>query len=71
MSEETTDQETTPLPAESEIPPEEMSLPAEFILFVRENKKWWLIPIIVMVLLLGVLLFFGSSPAAPFIYTLF
>ena len=77
MMEETKKQETNPTPpqsapgADSEIPPEDMSLPAEFILFLRENKKWWLVPIIVMVMLLGALLFFGSSPAAPFIYTLF
>ncbi|MCH8332465.1 hypothetical protein IIC65_00880 [Candidatus Sumerlaeota bacterium] len=84
MREETKEQETNPTPAQSapapdeegggwdsEAPPEEMSLPAEFVLFLRENKKWWLVPIIVMVMLLGALLFFGSSPAAPFIYTLF
>ena len=65
------DLETNPAPADSEAPPEEMSLPVEFLLFLRGNKKWWLIPIIVMVMLLGALLFFGSSPAAPFIYTLF
>ncbi len=52
-------------------PPESQSLWREFYLFLAENKKWWLIPIVVMVLLLGALLYFGSTPAAPFIYTLF
>lgn len=55
----------------AEAPPEDMSIVAEFMLFLRENKKWWLMPIIVIMLALGALLFFGSTPLAPFIYTLF
>ena len=43
----------------------------ELVLFLRQNKKWYLIPIIVSILLLGVLLALGSTGAAPFIYTLF
>lgn len=43
----------------------------EFVDFLRDNKKWWLAPIIVSVLLLGVLVILGGSAAAPFIYTLF
>ena len=39
--------------------------------FMAHNKKWWLTPVIVMLLLLGVLVVLGSSGAAPFIYTLF
>jgi len=39
--------------------------------FMRENKKWWLTPIILVLLLLGVLVFLGGTAAAPFIYTLF
>lgn len=40
--------------------------------FMMANKKWWLAPIIVMFLLLGLLIFFTQSSAvAPFIYTLF
>ena len=39
--------------------------------FLLHNKKWWLIPIIVALLLVGVLIVFGGSAAAPFIYTLF
>jgi hypothetical protein len=38
---------------------------------VRENKKWWLIPIIVVGVVFGLLLVLGSTGAAPFIYTLF
>jgi len=43
----------------------------EFVDFLRYNKKWWLTPIILVLILVGLLVAFGSSPAAPFIYTLF
>jgi hypothetical protein len=43
----------------------------EFWHFLRGNKKWWLTPIIVVVLFMGVLVILGSTAAAPFIYTLF
>lgn len=39
--------------------------------FLRENRKWWLVPIIAVILLLGILIALGGSAAAPFIYTLF
>lgn len=39
--------------------------------FLSHNKKWWLAPIITLILLLGVLIILGSTGAAPFIYTLF
>jgi hypothetical protein len=44
---------------------------AELLAFVMENKKWWLLPIIAAMLLVGALVVLGSSGAAPFIYTLF
>ncbi len=43
----------------------------EFIDFLKESKKWWLAPIIVAVLVVGLLVVLGGSAAAPFIYTLF
>jgi len=48
----------------------------EFLLelwdFMKERKKFWLLPIIVCIVLLGSLIVFTSSSAvAPFIYTLF
>jgi hypothetical protein len=43
----------------------------EFWQFLRHNKKWWLAPIVVVVLLLGTLIALSGSAAAPFIYTLF
>ena len=44
---------------------------AELWSFMAHNKKWWLTPVIVLLLLLGVLVVLGTSGAAPFIYTLF
>ena len=40
--------------------------------FMRERKKFWLLPIIIVMLLLGALIVFAQGSAvAPFIYTLF
>jgi len=48
------------------------SILREFWDFLKVRKKWWLAPIIVMLLLLGFLIFFAQGSAvAPFIYTLF
>jgi hypothetical protein len=44
---------------------------AEFVDFLLHNKKWWITPIILVLLLFGVLIMLGGSAAAPFIYTLF
>ncbi|HEV8042323.1 MAG TPA: DUF5989 family protein [Bryobacteraceae bacterium] len=44
----------------------------EFWAFLRTRKKYWLLPILIMMLLFGVLLVVAQSTAvAPFIYTLF
>jgi hypothetical protein len=44
----------------------------EFLEFLREQKKWWIAPIVVFLLLLGgVLIFAKGSALAPFIYSLF
>ena len=48
-----------------------MGLARELLDFVRHNKKWWLIPILVVILLVGLLVILGSTGAAPFIYALF
>jgi len=40
--------------------------------FIRENKKYWLAPIVLTLVLVGVLLVLAKGSAiAPFIYTLF
>lgn len=44
----------------------------EIWLFIKGRKKFWLVPVIIVLILLGVLLVVGGSSAlAPFIYTLF
>jgi len=44
----------------------------EFLEFLRARKKWWIAPIVIVLLILGGLLIFASgSPLAPFIYSLF
>jgi hypothetical protein len=47
------------------------SLLSEFVFFLKENKKWWLIPILLVISFLALLTFFAGTGAAPFIYTLF
>jgi hypothetical protein len=49
-----------------------MSLPAELWRFMRVRKKYWLLPILAVMFLLGGLLILAKGSAvAPFIYTLF
>lgn len=43
----------------------------EFREYLMDNKKWWMIPIMTLVLLLSLLLLATATPLAPFIYTLF
>lgn len=52
--------------------PGKLSILAELWAFMKVRKKWWLGPIVLMLLLLGLLLVFTQGSAlAPFIYTLF
>ncbi len=49
-----------------------MEFLADLWKFMKQRKKFWLLPVIIVLLLLGVLLVIGTSGAlAPFIYTLF
>jgi hypothetical protein len=43
----------------------------EFVVFLKQNKKLWLLPLIVVMLLLAALIWLTGTSAAPFIYTLF
>ncbi|MCE9546059.1 MAG: DUF5989 family protein [Planctomycetia bacterium] len=43
----------------------------EFWDFLRYNKKWWITPIVVVLLSVIALVWFSGTAAAPFIYTLF
>lgn len=44
---------------------------SEFVGFLKENKKWWLAPIIILMLLFGLLTILAATGAAPWVYTLF
>lgn len=48
---------------------EERGLVAEFVAFMAENKAWWMFPILIVFLLLGILLILGATGVAPFLYT--
>ena len=49
-----------------------MSFLKELWDFMRERKKFWLLPIMITMVILGALIVFGQGSAvAPFIYTLF
>ncbi len=44
---------------------------AELWVYLRNNRKWWLTPIVLVLLLIAGLVLLGGTAAAPFIYTLF
>ena len=47
------------------------NLAGEVLTFLRQNRKWWLLPLIVVLVLVGGLIVLSSTAVAPFIYTLF
>lgn len=51
--------------------PAATSLLGEIVQMLKQNRKYWLIPIIVFLIFLGILVILGGTAAAPFIYTLF
>ena len=44
---------------------------AEFAHLLRHNRKYWMIPVVGMLLVLGLLIILGGSQLAPFVYALF
>ena len=46
-----------------------LGLLTEFVAFLRENKKWWLLPIILALLALGGLILLSATGVGPFIYS--
>ena len=44
---------------------------SDFWHMLRSSRKWWLLPIIALLLIFGTLMMLGGTAAAPFIYTLF
>ena len=49
----------------------QVGLVREFFEFLRDNKTWWLMPIVAVLLAFGALVLVSGTAAAPFIYTLF
>jgi hypothetical protein len=49
----------------------ELNLVQEFALFVVEERKWWLVPVLLVLGLASLMVVLGSTGVAPFIYTLF
>jgi hypothetical protein len=48
-----------------------IGLIAELWGFLKENRKWWMLPILILLLVLGLLILLGGTGLAPLIYTLF
>jgi hypothetical protein len=74
---ESTEESTPATPSEagaqfeSEANKPPITLWQEFCYLIVHERKWWLIPILVSLGLIGIAVAFSSSPALPFIYTLF
>jgi hypothetical protein len=47
------------------------SFARELFMFLRETRKWYLIPIVAVILAMSLLIILAGTGAAPFIYTLF
>ncbi len=48
-----------------------MEILKDIWMFLKERKKWWLLPMVIVLFLIGILIFTSGSAIAPFIYTLF
>lgn len=71
MTEQNSTNDQQPSEFEQAAGEQQPGLMAEFWLFIKEEKKWWLTPIILVLLGVGILVALTSTGAAPFIYTLF
>ncbi len=47
------------------------SFASDLIFFLKNNKKWWMLPLIGLLLMFGVLMFLATTGIAPYLYTLF
>lgn len=73
MSDETkkSDSQANPKP-ESLLPEKPPGLVKEFFIFLRDYKLWWITPIVLVMLLLSLFIFFTEGSAVlPFIYAVF
>ncbi|MHC4975439.1 MAG: DUF5989 family protein [Planctomycetota bacterium] len=50
---------------------ENVGLLRELVELILHNKKWWLVPVILVLLVIGLLVAVGSSALAPYLYPLF
>lgn len=48
-----------------------MNFLKEIISFIIKTRKWWLVPILTVLLIVGLLVLFADTAVAPFIYSLF
>ncbi len=53
--------------------PERQSLLRDFLAFLKEERLWWILPLLLLLLLLGLLMLGANAagPLAPFLYPLF
>ncbi|MFW6231191.1 MAG: DUF5989 family protein [Nanoarchaeota archaeon] len=48
------------------------TLASELFVFLMQNKRWWLLPSVILLLIIGVLIIFAQTSAVtPFFYVLF
>ncbi len=47
------------------------SFVSDYLYFLKNNKKWWMLPLLIVLLGFGTLMVLSATGAAPFIYTLF
>ncbi|MDA0589748.1 MAG: DUF5989 family protein [Planctomycetota bacterium] len=74
MSDQTSDEKTettSSVSFEEAAEEKQPGIVVEFLEFLVESKAWWLTPIIVVLLLVGLLIALSSSVVAPFIYPIF
>lgn len=69
--EQKTEPATKPVTFAEAAEEQQPSLLVEFCEFLLESKKWWLTPIILVLMLVGLLIVLSSSVVAPFIYPIF
>ncbi len=67
MDERPRDESREPAAGGSE-PPNQPGLLREFVEFLLQERKWWLVPIVLALLLLSAVAWFAASPLAPFVY---
>ena len=68
MSDESTEPQNEATRIAQEADEGDVSLMADFVAFIKYNKKWWLIPLLVSLAVIGLLATVGGSALGPFIY---